>query len=347
MESIGDFALDIIPRIDRVNLYTGITALESLTKISERVFSTFKGAYGVIDDTADKLRDLMYIGKQLNIPAEQIKVMENTMKKFGLNSTQAATALKSIAKFRGGAPFGEFDTGLIMKAGLLPTDFGQDWKKNIELLSQKYNSTDNVNVRSAIAELVPGLERMLTDPSRLRQYISEAQKQTRMSGVNFGDVEKYGKLKGDMSIALDNLAIAMNNAALPGLTEALKGLTGFLSTPQVQNFFMGIGQATGKAAKFLTEKGYFSDLDESLMLERKKMNLGTDKYESWGIVKRIMDIRTQDKNTSSENMGYPTSNFNVFVKTDGTHADVKIQQADRARNMNSSQNTNKTNRVGN
>jgi hypothetical protein len=92
VKSIGDFALNIIPNIDTIKLYSGISALDSLSNIASKVWDVFKGAYGVVDNTADSLRSLAYVGKELNLPVEQIKVMENTMKLFGLNSEQAAGA---------------------------------------------------------------------------------------------------------------------------------------------------------------------------------------------------------------------------------------------------------------
>lgn len=340
MESIGDFALDIIPKIDTIKLYSGISALDSLGRIADRIFAVFKGAYGVVDDTADKLRDLAFVGKELNVPVQQIKVMENTMKKFGLNAEQAATALKSMAKFRGGAPFGEFDTGLIMKAGILPTDFVKDWEKNLLMLSKKYSETENINVRSAIAGLVPGGERLLTDPEMLKQYIGEARKQTRLSGVDFGDVEGYGKAKGDMSIALDNLSIAMTQAALPGLTSAVQGLTEVLNDPKVRAFFGGIGSVLGttgeKASDVLVEG---KPILQSRMIQDFRSQI-IDYFSP-------KQIKERGQSSSEGAASYVNQKFNVYVKTDGTHADVKIQQADKVKNMNSSQNTSRSQRVGN
>lgn len=340
MESIGDFALNIIPNLDTIKLFSGITALDSLTNIANKIFNVFKGAYGVVDDTADKLRDLAYVGKELNMPVEQIKILENTMKKFGLNSEQAANALRSISKFKGGAPFGEFDTNLILKAGLLPTDFGKDPFKNIELLAEKYAGTTNVNVREAIASLVPGMERMLTSPAVLRQYLSEARKQTDLSGIDFGEVEKYGKGKGDFAIALDNLAMAMSNAALPGLTSAIKGLTEILGDPSVKTFFSGVGKVlsvTGQKVGDVVVEG--KPILQSTIIQDFRSQI-IDYFSS-------NQIRDRGKEASQNAANYINNKFNVYVKTDGTHADVKIEQDNMRRNMNSIQNTHKSQRVGN
>jgi hypothetical protein len=324
VKSIGDFALNIIPNIDTIKLYSGISALDSLGNIASKIFDTFKKAYNVVDDSAESLRNLAYVGKELNMPAEQIKVMERTMVKFGLSSEQAANALKSIAKFKGGAPFGEFDTGLIMKAGLLPTDFGKDWKKNLELLSKKYSSTDNINVRSAIESLVPGLGRMLTDPKQLRSYIAEAQKMTDLSGVDWKGIEKYGTSKADMSIAMDNLAIAFTNAALPGLTVAIVGLTELLNSENLKNFINFTGNAVSTSSQRLS-RPY-----EDLTIKERLWGGMMSKFPAIGLgieaLKWNFDMSSRADKVSKEAAQAVQVNLEVHNNSDGSNIDTKIKQ---------------------
>jgi hypothetical protein len=350
MESIGDFALNIIPNLNTLKLYSGITALDSLTNIADKIFRVFKGAYGVIDDTADKLRDLSYVGQQLNMPIEQVKTLEYTMRKFGLNSKQAAEALKSIQKFRGGAPFGEFDTNLILKAGLLPTDFGKDTLKNLDLLASKYNATDNINVRAAIAALVPGLERLLTNPALLRRYYLESQRQADLAlqGLDKEQIEKYGKSKGDLSIALDGLAIAMTNAALPGLTDAITGLTQVMNEPEIRSFFTGTGKILNLAGRTAGEN--IAEPPMQLIPNILKQHVfGMKKEDSLLIefFKRNFNVKGNALSAKESAQQYLNAKFNVHVTTDGTAADVKIEEERNKRNMNSIENTHRTQRVSN
>jgi hypothetical protein len=228
-----------------------------------------------------------------------------------------------------------------MKAQLMPTDFGKDWKKNIELLSKKYTSTDNINVRSAIEQLVPGLAPMLTDQKKLIQYISEAQKMTNLSGIDFKAVEQYGKEKGALSIAMDNLAIAMTGAALPGLAKAIEALTAIFNSPLIKNVMTGIGENLSQTSDVLTGGG--KSLGEMSFEERL-----SGKFPALGIGLKALKASYQPQENiqqaaavvRTEQAKQPVQvHLEVHNKSDGSNIDTQIKQKQIDNNKKMTQTT--------
>jgi hypothetical protein len=320
--SIGDFALNIIPKIDMMQLNTGITALDSLSNLASKIAKGFKGAFDVVDDTAESLRNLAYAGKELSMPVAQIKLLENTMKLFGLNAQQAVGTLKTMKQFQSGAIFGQIPTDLIMKSGLTPMMFGNDWVKNMEMLSRVYASNTNASARQSLNQIFgAGIERMLTDPAKLKQYINEARATLpTITDKNLQQAELYTKGKGDLSIAMDNLALALTSDALPGLTEAITGLTTFLNSPMAKEMFHITGKVLGGAGKIVGQAA--TDLSkgtESTLLNSLKQ--GSNPSMDYTDIGNAFYQKKEDKQQ-------PTVNVNVEfdVKSDGTSVDIKHKE---------------------
>jgi len=232
MKSIGDFAINIIPNIDTIKLQTGITALDSMTNIGSKVWDAFKRVYDMVDNTADRLTDLNYAARSLHMPIEQIDHIQRTMKLFNLDSNQAVEALKSIAKFRTGAKYGEFDEKLIMKAGLLPSSFGNDPIANLVMLNKLYQSDpNNYNRRAAISALVPGWEPMLSaKPEYLEKMVQKSMQYGLVHDRDLKGVAEYEVKKGMLSILTEQLKIEVLKISIDRLSSGIENFTSLLAT---------------------------------------------------------------------------------------------------------------------
>jgi hypothetical protein len=343
MKSIGDFAINIIPDIDTIKLYSGITALHSLGQIADSIFDKFKSAYNVVDDTAESLRDLAYAGKELDIPVQQIKIMENTMKLFGLNSEQAVEALKSMSKFTSGAIFGEIPEDLILKAGLVPSMFGKDWQENMKLLSRVYQANTNRTSRESLNQIFgSGVERMLTDPQRLRDYIEQATQLTaKISPSDLAAAEKYQADQAKLAISMDNLAIAMNRAAMPGLTKAIESFTTVMKDPKVKKFFEGAGSVLSYAGTTIGENITEPPLELIPNMLKRAFGLSKDQSLLIEFLKFNFDLKANAVNAKQFAQEY----FHITNISDGTSIDTKIETKNKVNQKNNIQNNQNTTRV--
>lgn len=327
MKSIGDFALNIIPNIDTIKLNTGITALDSLSNIAGKVWDVFKGAYGVIDNTAEKLRDINYVAKELKLPVDQVLLMSRAMTMYGENADQAFGIMKAMGKFKAGARYGEYDTGLIMKAGLTPESFGNDPVKNIEMMIKKYQGAD-INARSAIVGLLgPGSERMLAGGlPQFQKTITDLMK-TMPDKAAWEASEKYKQETAKMSIALDNLAIALTGAGLPGLTKAIIRISEILESSKVKKIINKTGTAmslTGEA---------FSELSEGNIKGGVKLgNAFISNIPRFAAAKALMDFGYDIilKGFTSGSAKEAAENAKIYLNinnhSDGSHIETTVKQ---------------------
>jgi hypothetical protein len=347
LKSIGDFAINIIPSIDTIKLFSGITALNSIAELADKIYGVFKRAYNVVGDTSENLRDLAYAGKELNIPVQQLKIMENTMKLFGLNADQAVDALKSMEKFRSGAVFGEIPEDLILKAGITPMMFGKDWQENMMLLSRVYAANTNRSARESLNQIFgSGVERMLTDPARLKSYLQQATDITaKITPKDLEMAEKYQLQQAKLSIAMDNLALALTGAALPGLTNAVISLTDLMKSEGFQNFISSIGGFVSHSANIAGQVLNPPELSTKAKLYSGMPLLGFALEQFFKNLNLKENATTAKTETTEYLQNKFPLNINITNKSDGSYIDTVIENKNRATQMDNIQNTQSTTRV--
>lgn len=232
-QSIGDFYVNIVPKLDTISLNTGISAVNSALELAKKGWGGAKGAFGSVLDVAKPLRDLKMLSNETGLSMDKIHLLRRAFEQSGLSADSADESIMSLTKDMADMSlWGEANWKSLSRWGLVPIMLDKSsnqFEKIIKLREKISKLAPNERV-DALSALGAGLG------SPLSQFIAQSDKDFQTSMANARKIrtpsagmvnEAMGFLHGAtlMSQQFESMKIALISSVIPALNEITMGLT--------------------------------------------------------------------------------------------------------------------------
>lgn len=260
--SIGDFFLDIIPRIDKQSVQESVAFLGNLgnaTKLFDAGKSAVKDFFGFLTETSEHTTAMIRFADSIGQPIQKVQQLQRMFQYAGLSAQDANNVMKDIVATTTKMRYGQFDFAKAGMAGLGPGSFTGDPFKDINTFRQaigKMSASD----RLFFADAVPNGQTMLnilTMSDKEYKDIEERAKSTLSISKKQGEANKeYLKDVQSISDAYEAFKIDLVSSVTPSLKQNFEDLKDILKDKDfinaMQVFTEGIGNLVAILSKLLT-----------------------------------------------------------------------------------------------
>jgi hypothetical protein len=224
MKSVGDFYVNIIPKLDQIALNTGITAVNATMDMASKAWNLGKKGWRFFDETSQVTADIVRFADSLKLPIERVQVLQNAFTMAGLSADGANSAILSLMQsYSSQKLWGEADWSKLSRAGLAKSLFTGDPLKDILNINKAISQMDTAQALSAIQAVGLGtdaLKVLRLDPQSFADLLSKSGKLV-ISGVDARANLAYQKELLALNLTMDKFQAELVSKVLPELSSLL------------------------------------------------------------------------------------------------------------------------------
>lgn len=227
MKSVGDFYVNIIPKLDEIALNTGITAANSSLEMFKKGYDLGKGFFNMAKDAAKATAEMVYFADSLKIPIERVQILHNLFKSVGLSTEEANATMESLTDtWRAMTAWGDANWEKLSRNGLLGVRSG-DIIKDLTKINELVHKMGGGQARESIAalELPQALSRLINlEPKKFKKYLSEASKIGILSDSSARGAVDFEHQLNKMELITNKFFTELAVKALPSITNLIEKL---------------------------------------------------------------------------------------------------------------------------
>ena len=328
MKSVGDFYVNIIPKLDQIALNTGISAVNSTMEIARKMWSGGKKVFNWFDDIAKTTRDLKHFSDTMLYPIQQIEKLQRMMFMFSGDKGGANSMLVSL---------------------MTTVHRMRTWGEGAWREASKYGLTGVSNnpevamlqIRKALLEQKTGAARLeagnvfglddqqiefLTMAESKWQRISEyADRMPRIDNKIASNADMFEENVAKLEIAKEVFSRDLLLKAVPALTSIIEKLDKLISDPKTMELFTRSLDTMLKIASIMIDfariTGIGSSRDEQPKpLSSRLPNAPKLSIFYQGVLGQYLEKTMHPERFELVVSTEPTENFETFIRESGNNA---------------------------
>lgn len=155
MKSVGDFYVNIIPKLDQIALNTGISAVNATMDMASKLWSGGKKIFGFMSETSKVTADMVRFSESLRIPIERVQTLQDMFRMVGLSAEDANSAMQGLIESSSEKGlWGNADWARLSRHGIVASMFSGDPLKDLTVLNNVLSKTKDARVITDILKAV-------------------------------------------------------------------------------------------------------------------------------------------------------------------------------------------------
>lgn len=229
MKSVGDFYVNIIPKLDQIALNTGISAVNSSLELLQKGFALGKKAFNFFDDSARNIAEMGRFAKSVGQSIETVQALGYALKNTGLSAESSRGIIESlIDSYHKMKTWGEADWAKLSMYGIADFRTG-NIIKDLTTLNAKLSKLSVGGQRDALNALgLPtDLTRLLGKPNEFQKNINEVMQYI----IGNKQVEKtieYVKQMDRVENIMNRFKVDFVATAMPAITDVVEKINTLL-----------------------------------------------------------------------------------------------------------------------
>lgn len=250
--SIGDFFIDIIPRVDTASIKEGVAFLGNLgnaTKLFDKGRDAIKSFFGVFSDTAEYTTQMLRFAESIDQPIEKVQTLRRMFEFAGASVDSADESMKALVSNITKLRFGEMDFKKLGMAGMGPGAFSGDPMKDINTMREvfnKMNASQRMFFVSGTGLSEDALKILRLSNKEWKEIYDRSQSAKLLSDKQLDNNKEYINDVKELRQQYDAFKASLLSEITPALTDDLDALKNILKDREFIKAVEGLTIALSK-----------------------------------------------------------------------------------------------------
>jgi hypothetical protein len=253
LKSVGDFYVNIIPKLDQIALNTGISAVNSTMEIASKAWGIGKKAFGFLGDTSKVSADMVRFADSLKRPIEMVETLQNMFELVGLSVNDANAAMQGLIKSASEKGlWGNADWARLSRHGLSEGMFTGDPFKDIVLLNRVLSKISDpkiiTDILSAVNLPLETMQLLGLNPKEFKEILDKAQRLSITNKDARANMSYQNQILA-LNLTMDKFKAELVSKMLPELTSIVSKLNQLLTDKEFMSTMKSLAQSTAILAE--------------------------------------------------------------------------------------------------